>query len=124
MKGFLKFFLIISLCQLIPTMIFMSLNHLVPIFDLTMLQLGCFGLLSTMAAMYFYSKEEKLKIKLNDTQKTNNSIKETLTNSWPVLLNDLNSQIASLIEDLETKPQMEQFKSKLKELAKTIKKAS
>jgi len=102
----------------------MSLNHLVPIFDLTMLQLGCFGLLSTMAAMYFYSKEEKLKIKLNDTQKTNNSIKETLTNSWPVLLNDLNSQIASLIEDLETKPQMEQFKSKLKELAKTIKKAS
>ncbi len=121
---FFKFFLIISLCQLIPTMIFMSLNHLVPIHDLTILQLGCFGLLSTMAAMYFYSKEEKLKNKLNDAQVTNSSIKETLTNNWPILVDDLNSQITSLIEDLETKPQMEQFKLKLKELAKKIKKAS
>jgi len=47
-----------------------------------------------------------------------------LTNNWPILVDDLNSQITSLIEDLETKPQMEQFKLKLKELAKKIKKAS
>lgn len=61
MKIFLRNFTLISLCQLVPTFIFMLMFQRIKIVDLTLLQFGLFLLFSSLSAKYLMKNEVALR---------------------------------------------------------------